>query len=404
MKMSRTRKGERGWGLRVLGGVLVLALVVVLAAAIVGCGDDRHRRRARARPPPGAIKQGGVLKIGVAPGNVNFDPALFAGAVSDILLQQQIYEKLVTLGQDFTVQPTLATEWDSPDGKVWTLQAAERASSSATARTSPPTTSSTRWTGCAARSSARRWPTCTPTSRASSPTTRRHVTFTAQERRLGVPGLAHRLPHAHALQVGQGSGQGGRGHRPVRPRVHLGRGPRRPQEEPDLLGQGRRRQPAAVPGRDRLRLLARHRRSDLRPAGRFAQLGRRHLLRAEADRRGRAPSSRPRPPTPTTASSSRSASTRARASELAFRQAIMAGTDRQAIVDLVAPGVADPGNGTLVGPAYADVLPRRVGRRTTRRRPSSCSPTPASPTAWTSRSSRRPPTRCRPSPPRGRRR
>ncbi len=40
--------------------------------------------------------------------------------------------------------------------------------------------------------------------------------------------------------------------------------------------------------------------------------------------------------------------------ELAFRQALMAGTDRQAIVDLVAPGVANPGNGTLVGPAYAD--------------------------------------------------
>ena len=64
---------------------------------------------------------GGVLKIGSQPGNVNFDPALFAGAVPDILLQQQIYEKLVTLGQDFTVQPTLATEWDSPDGKVWTF-------------------------------------------------------------------------------------------------------------------------------------------------------------------------------------------------------------------------------------------------------------------------------------------
>jgi len=30
----------------------------------------------------------------------------------------------------------------------------------------------------------------------------------------------------------------------------------------------------------------------------------------------------------------------------------MAGTDRQAIIDLVAPGVAQPGNGTLVGPAY----------------------------------------------------
>ena len=32
----------------------------------------------------------------------------------------------------------------------------------------------------------------------------------------------------------------------------------------------------------------------------------------------------------------------------------MAGTDRQAIIDLVAPGLAEPGNGTLVGPAYAD--------------------------------------------------
>ena len=48
-------------------------------------------------------------------------------------------------------------------------------------------------------------------------------------------------------------------------------------------------------------------------------------------------------------------------SDLAFRQAIMAGTDRQAIVDLVAPGVADPGNGTLVGPAYkADYLTTSV--------------------------------------------
>ena len=57
----------------------------------------------------------------------------------------------------------------------------------------------------------------------------------------------------------------------------------------------------------------------------------------------------------------------------------MAGTDRQAIVDLVAPGVADPGNGTLVGPAYADDYLDRLGRRTTRRRPSSCSPTPGTP-------------------------
>ena len=40
------------------------------------------------------------------------------------------------------------------------------------------------------------------------------------------------------------------------------------------------------------------------------------------------------------------------ADDVKFRQALMAGTDRQAILDLVAPGVAVPGNGTLVGPAY----------------------------------------------------
>ena len=93
---------------------------------------------------------------------MNFDPALFAGAVPDILLQQQIYEKLVTLGQDFTVQPTLATEWDSPDGRVWTFKLREGVKFS-NGETSRRPTSSTRWTGCAARSSARRWPTSSPT-------------------------------------------------------------------------------------------------------------------------------------------------------------------------------------------------------------------------------------------------
>ena len=38
--------------------------------------------------------------------------------------------------------------------------------------------------------------------------------------------------------------------------------------------------------------------------------------------------------------------------DLAFRQALMYGTNRQAIVDLAAPGVATAGNGTFVGPAY----------------------------------------------------
>ena len=38
--------------------------------------------------------------------------------------------------------------------------------------------------------------------------------------------------------------------------------------------------------------------------------------------------------------------------DLKVRQALWAGTDRQAIIDLVAPGVGVAGNGTFVGPAY----------------------------------------------------
>ena len=103
----------------------VLLIVVALVAVTSGCGGSGDADTSASPTAGGAVKLGGVLKIGSQPGNVNFDPALFAGAVPDILLQQQIYEKLVTLGQDFSVQPTLATEWDSPDGKVWTFMLVE---------------------------------------------------------------------------------------------------------------------------------------------------------------------------------------------------------------------------------------------------------------------------------------
>src|SRR5665647_1614369 len=106
-------------GGRVLAVAMVLLVAVGLLALVTACGGSSGS--SNASPSTGAIKMGGVLKIGSQPGNINFDPALFAGAVPDILLQQQVYEKLVTLGQDFSVQPTLATKWDSPGGKVWTF-------------------------------------------------------------------------------------------------------------------------------------------------------------------------------------------------------------------------------------------------------------------------------------------
>jgi peptide/nickel transport system substrate-binding protein len=101
--------------------VAVLALVLALAAVAVGCGSSSGGGSSASPSSSGAIKTGGVVKIGAQAGNGNFDPVLFAGAVGDIQLQAQIYEKLVTLGQDFSVQPALATKWSSPSGKVWTF-------------------------------------------------------------------------------------------------------------------------------------------------------------------------------------------------------------------------------------------------------------------------------------------
>ena len=74
----------------------------------------------------GAIKTGGVLKVGVQPGNVKFDPALFAGAVADILLQQQIYEKLVTWPRTSPSSPRWPPNGTPPTARSWTLHAARR--------------------------------------------------------------------------------------------------------------------------------------------------------------------------------------------------------------------------------------------------------------------------------------
>ncbi len=62
---------------------------------------------------------GGTLSVATEPGTIR-DPAL-ASARSDILLNQQIYDWLVEVGDNNQLLPSLATAWDSPDGKVWTF-------------------------------------------------------------------------------------------------------------------------------------------------------------------------------------------------------------------------------------------------------------------------------------------
>ncbi len=122
MKSSRPYKASiaADWRAKITLALVASLIALALVLVVGGCGSSAGTS-ASASPTSGAIKMGGVLKIGAQAGNGNFDPVLFAGAVGDIELQSQIYEKLVTLGQDYSVQPCLATKWSSPDGKVWTF-------------------------------------------------------------------------------------------------------------------------------------------------------------------------------------------------------------------------------------------------------------------------------------------
>ena len=123
MRPNRRDKATRSGHSR--SAVLLLTLAVLgalaLVAALAGCGGSTTGSGSGSSPSTGAIKAGGTLKVGAVAGNGNFDPVMFAGATGDIQLQSQIYEKLVYLGQDYSVQPGLATKWTTASGKSWTF-------------------------------------------------------------------------------------------------------------------------------------------------------------------------------------------------------------------------------------------------------------------------------------------
>jgi peptide/nickel transport system substrate-binding protein len=351
MKRSSSSKSSVGRrGMRVAGTMLLLALVAGLAAGIAACGDTGGTN---ASPSSGgAVKMGGVLKVGVQPGNVNFDPALFAGAVSDILLQQQIYEKLVTLGQDFTVQPTLATKWDSPDGKVWTFTLRDGVNFS---NGQPFTADDVVYTMDRLRSKKLGSPMADVYANiksvvATDPTT---VTFTLAKVDSEFPAsltdyrtlmLCKTVKDPAKDAIGTGPfvlksisaedrailtknadywGTDDQGNKlPYLDEVDF-------IYSPDIAGQVSGLQGGAI---NWVGGLSSEQKQSIEgsPSLKVETTNTNYCFELQI-RTDKKPGS-----------------------ELGFRQAIMAGTDRKAIVDLVAPGVADPGNGTLVGPAYAN--------------------------------------------------
>ena len=113
---------------RALAVAAVLLLIAAVAIAAAGCGTESGGgggSSASASPAAGTPVPGGTLRVGMQPGNGQFDPVMMAGAVGDILMTCQAAENLVKLAPDFSVQPWLAKSWDSPDGKDWTFMLQE---------------------------------------------------------------------------------------------------------------------------------------------------------------------------------------------------------------------------------------------------------------------------------------
>ena len=111
---------------RVLFLLLSALIVSRLLVTVSACGGAA-RAAPVARPTAAhetgsggqAVQTGGTLNVATEPGTIR-DPAL-ASARSDILLNQQVYDWLVEVGDNNQLLPGLATAWDSPDGKVWTF-------------------------------------------------------------------------------------------------------------------------------------------------------------------------------------------------------------------------------------------------------------------------------------------
>jgi peptide/nickel transport system substrate-binding protein len=353
MNTSTSNKGRasRRSSLRVAAAVLVLALLVVLAAAIVGCGDTTTDTSA-SPSAAGAIKQGGVLKIGSAPGNVNFDPALFAGAVSDILLQQQIYEKLVTLGQDFTVQPTLAKNWDSPDGKTWSF---ELESGVTFSNGEDFTSEDVVYTMDRLRSKKLGSPMADVYANIKSVTADdpTHVTFQLKNVDSEFPAS---LTDYRTLMLCKSVAD------PAKEAV--GTGPfvleSISAEDRAILKKnptywGKDADGNQLPYLDEIDFVY-----SPDTAGQISGLqgGSLNWVGGISSEQKMTVESSPELKTESTETNYcyelQIRVDQGPGKELAFRQALMAGTDRQAIIDLVAPGIAAPGNGTLVGPAYSE--------------------------------------------------
>ena len=98
----------------------LMAIVIVISLVVVGC----------APPQPPAVEKGPETRGGDLVYGLGFEPSLIdphqAGSFDAHLMFMNIYDVLVWLGLDGNYYPGLATEWSSEDdGQVWTFKLRE---------------------------------------------------------------------------------------------------------------------------------------------------------------------------------------------------------------------------------------------------------------------------------------
>ena len=111
---------------RPLAVTIVICCLALLMSALLltGCGSSGGSgttltTAGSGTATTGGVQMGGVLSVATEPAT-NRDPA-FASARADILINQQVYDWLVEVGDNSQLLPGLATAWDSTDGKTWTF-------------------------------------------------------------------------------------------------------------------------------------------------------------------------------------------------------------------------------------------------------------------------------------------
>ncbi len=342
-------------------GLGVLAVLLALTLLTVGCGGNETTTTSApgavttvggtetTAAPASGVPRGGVLKVGMQPGNGQYDPVMMAGSVGDILLTVQALENLVDISQQFTLIPVLATEWNTTDAKVWKV----------TLRDGVKFTNGEAFTSADVvysfgRLQAKDSPMAEVLANlqsvvADDPT---HVTFTLKspdaEFMMVITDYRAKMfckSVADPMKELVGTGPYMLESFAAEDRAVL-------KANPDYWGKDDKGE--KLPYLDGIEFIY-----SPDTAGQIEGLRGGSLNWVggiTADQKATVEADANLKTITTKTNYCNELQIRVDSepgSKKEFRQALWAGTDRQALVDLVAPGVADPGNGTLVGPAYA---------------------------------------------------